>query len=50
MPLKDELPRLVGVQYATAEEGKSGEIALERMKKLSQSGNLFSPGESHRWR
>ena len=31
MTLKDELPRLVGAQYAT------GEITPERMKRLSQS-------------
>ena len=34
MTLKDELPRSVGVQYATREEG---EIAPERMKRLRQS-------------
>ena len=34
--LKDELPRLVGVQYAM---GRSGEITPERMKRQSQSGN-----------
>ena len=32
--LKDELPRLVGVQHAM---GKSGEIVPERMNRLSQS-------------
>ena len=36
MTLKDELPRLEGAQYAT---GASGEIAQERMKRLSQSKN-----------
>ena len=36
MTLKDEHPRLVVVQYALE---KSGEIAPEGMKKLSQSGN-----------
>ena len=36
MTLKDELPRLVGAQYAME---KSGEIAPERMKRLSQSNN-----------
>ena len=34
--LKEELPRLVGVQHAT---GNSGEIAPERMKGWSQSKN-----------
>ena len=34
--LKDELPRLVGIQYAT---GDSGEITPERMKRQSQSKN-----------
>ena len=34
--LKDELPRLVGTQYATE---ISGEITPERMKKWSQSEN-----------
>ena len=34
--LKDELPRLVGAQYAT---GDSGEITLERMNGWSQSKN-----------
>ena len=34
--LKDELPRLVGAQYAT---DKSGEITPERMKRWSQSEN-----------
>ena len=33
MTLKDELPKSVGAQYAT------GEIAPERMKRLSQSEN-----------
>ena len=36
MTLKDELPQLVGAQYAT---GRSGEIAPERMKRLNQSEN-----------
>ena len=36
MTLKDELLRSVGAQYAT---GRSGEIAPERMKRLSQSEN-----------
>ena len=34
--LKDELPRSVGAQYAP---GETGEIAPERMKRLSQSEN-----------
>ena len=34
--LKDELPRLVGAQYAME---ISGEITLERMKRQSQSKN-----------
>ena len=34
--LKDELPRLVGAQYAME---KSGEITPERMKRQSQSKN-----------
>ena len=34
--LKDELPRSEGAQYAT---GESGEIAQQRMKRLSQSKN-----------
>ena len=34
--LKDELPRLVGPQYAT---GVSGEVTPERMKGWSQSKN-----------
>ena len=33
--LKDEIPRLVGDQYATG----SGEITPERMKRQSQSKN-----------
>ena len=37
MTLKDELPRLVGAQYATGVN--SGEITPERMKKWSQSIN-----------
>ena len=36
--LKDELPRLVGAQYADGEEW-NGEITPERMKRLSQSEN-----------
>ena len=36
MTLKDELPRLVGAQYAME---KSGEITPERMKKWSKSKN-----------
>ena len=34
--LKDELPRLVGAQYAT---GEDGEITPEKMKRWSQSKN-----------
>ena len=34
--LKDELPRLIGAQYAT---GDRGEITPERMKRQSQSKN-----------
>ena len=34
--LKDELPRSVGIQYTT---GKRREVATERMRKLSYSGN-----------
>ena len=34
--LKDELPRLVGAQYATGDQGK---ITPERMKKWRQSKN-----------
>ena len=34
--LKDELPRLVGVQYAN---GRSGDITPERVKRGSQSKN-----------
>ena len=34
--LKDELPRLVGAQYAI---GISGEITSERVKRQSQSKN-----------
>ena len=37
--LKDDLSRLVGVQYATGEEWRNGEIAPEGMKRLSQRGN-----------
>ena len=37
--LKDELPRLVGTQYASGEEWRNGEIAPEGMKRLSQRGN-----------
>ena len=36
MTLKDELPRLVGAQYAT---GEDGEITPEKMKRWSQSKN-----------
>ena len=36
MTLRDELPSWVGALYAT---GKSGAIAREVMKRLSQSGN-----------
>ena len=36
MILKDELPRLVGAQYALE---KSGEVTPERIKWLGQSGN-----------
>ena len=36
MTLEDEIPRLIGAQYAT---GKSGEITPERMKRQSQSKN-----------
>ena len=36
--LKDELPRLVGAQYATGDQW-SGEITPERMKGWSQSKN-----------
>ena len=36
MTLKDELPRLVGAQYATGDQGK---ITPERMKKWRQSKN-----------
>ena len=36
MTLKDELPRSVGAQYAT---GDQGEITPERMKKWRQSKN-----------
>ena len=36
MTLKDELPRLIGAQYAT---GDRGEITPERMKRQSQSKN-----------
>ena len=39
--LKDELPRSVGTQYATGEEG---EITPERMKRWSQSENTPSCG------
>ena len=38
--LKDELPRLVGAQYAME---KSGEITPERMKRQSQSRNNECP-------
>ena len=36
LTLKDELPRSVGTQYAT---GDDGEITPERMKRQSQSKN-----------
>ena len=39
MTLEDGPPRLEGVQYATGEEGGLILIALERMKRLSQSGS-----------
>ena len=35
MTLKDEPPRLIGVQYATGEEQRNS----SRRKRLSQSGN-----------
>ena len=35
--LKDELPRLVGIQYATGDQWR--EITPERMKRRSQSKN-----------
>ena len=41
MTLRDELPRSVGTQYATGEEG---EITPERMKRWSQSENTPSCG------
>ena len=41
MTLKDELPRLVGAQYATGEEQRKDP---EGMKRLSQSGN-----NAHLW-
>ena len=37
MTLKDESPRLEGVQYATGEEQRT--ITAERMKQLDQSRN-----------
>ena len=37
MTLKDESPRLEGVQYATGEEQRT--ITVERMKQLGQSRN-----------
>ena len=37
MTLKDELPTSVGFQYAAGK--KSGEIASQRMKRVSQSKN-----------
>ena len=37
MTLKDESPRLEGVQYATGEEQRT--ITAERMKQLGQSRN-----------
>ena len=36
MTLEDEIPRLIGAQYAT---GKTAEITPERMKRQSQSKN-----------
>jgi len=36
MTLKDDLPRLVGAQYATGKEWRN---SSEEMKRLSQSGN-----------
>ena len=36
MTLEDEIPRLIGAQYAT---GKTVEITPERMKRQSQSKN-----------
>ena len=36
MTLKDESPRLEGVQYATGEEQRT--ITAERMKQLGQNG------------
>ena len=41
MTLKDELPRLVGAQYATGEDQRKDP---EGMKRLSQSGN-----NAHLW-
>ena len=41
MTLKDELPKLVGAQYATGEEQRKDP---EGMKRLSQSGN-----NAHLW-
>ena len=41
MTLKDQLPRLVGAQYATGEEQRKDP---EGMKRLSQSGN-----NAHLW-
>jgi len=38
MTLKDELPRLVGAQYATGEEWRNN----SRKKRQSQSGNTPS--------
>ena len=38
MTLKDELPRLEGAQYS-GKEWRTGEIAPEGMKRLSQRGN-----------
>ena len=37
--LKDELPRLVGAQYAIGDWWRNGEIIPERMKRQSQSKN-----------
>ena len=39
LALKDESPRLAGVQYATGEDQRVKTNSSERMKKLGQSGN-----------
>ena len=41
MTLEDEIPRLIGAQYAT---GKSGEITPERMKWRGLSGTMLICG------